>query len=377
MNKLWLGATAIILAACGNNDNTTTGPQSSPDTGGPSTPLDFSAVGTTLDTFLSANPIALSGAVTGYSFALTSKTGVLYQTSGGNQDVTTVSAIASATKVPSAIAILTLVDAGKLGLDEPVKTYFDALDPSFNWPQDKWAITTRMLLSHTAGLPQPPDPTSSDCLSNTFTTLQSCVQDIATHDLIFPPGTTFSYSGADYQIAGYVAELISGTAWESFFDSAVAQPLKLTTFTYGSTDNPRLAGGGSTDIEDYAAILRMLLNDGVADDGTRVLSHAMVQALKTNQIGNATVEPLPFLGTDQQAYFAPEYTFGFFVTAPSLYASTGSPGPEFDDPGLFGTTPWLDAGLGYAAIILITQDVPTGLSMWNAVRPMVTSQLIH
>jgi CubicO group peptidase (beta-lactamase class C family) len=358
----WLGIAMAVVTLCAGCDS------------GTNHVADWSKVDQTLNGFVTSNLIAGQDEVQGYSFAVTGVDGTLYETAGGDQTVDTVSPIASATKVPSSIAILTLVDAGKLNLDEPVKTYLNQFDPSFDWPLDKRTITMRMLLSHTAGIPSPPDPQTSDCLSSTVTTLRACAQQIAQAPLDYQPGTTFSYSGADYQVAGYVAQLIAQEPFATLFADAVAQPLKLNTFIYDDPQNPRVAGGGSCNVDDYAKIMRMILRDGVADDGTRVLSDAMIQELEKNQISGTTIETLPFL-QDSAPYFAPEYTLGFFVTNPAEYQQDGSPGPEFVDPGLFGTTPWIDTGLGYGAIIMITSDTQTGLDMWNAARPVVISQL--
>ena len=70
----------------------------------------------------------------------------------------------------------------------------------------------------------------------------------------------------------------------------------------------------------------------------------------------------------------PGYGLSLFISAPSLYDAQ-SPGPEFSDPGLYGTTPWFDSGTGYGAVILIDQDTDTGLDIWNAVRPLILQQL--
>jgi CubicO group peptidase (beta-lactamase class C family) len=376
INALLIGAAVGAVLACGGCQGGSSGGDSGTDsTDSTTSSVDWSAVDASLNGFVTPAAVAVTGQVVGYSFAVTNSEGTLYETAGGNQTIDTVLPIASATKAPSAIAILTLVDAGVLSLDEPVGTYFAALDPGFDWPADKMAITTRMLLSHTAGIPAPPDPSTSDCLSNTVTTLRACAQQIAEAPLDYPPATTFSYSGADYQVAGYLAQLISAVPFTSLFASAVAAPLGLSTFVYNDEQNPRVAGGGSCDVHDYSKILRMMLRGGLADDGTRVLSDAMVHQLESNQIAGDTYEPIPFLSPSQQSYFAPEYTLGLFVTNPVEYSSAGSPGPEFSDPGLYGTTPWLDAGLGYAAIILINQDVSTGLEMWTAVRPITIAQV--
>ncbi len=358
MKRNWVGVVAVLLVACGGG-------------GGSGSSSNFDQVGTTLNGFVTSSAPAPSGQVSGYSFALTDSSGTLYETAGGNLNTSAFLAIASATKLPSVIAILTLVDAGKLDLDTPVANYLNTLDPSFNWPVANQAITMRMLLSHTAGIRQSSE-SPSDCLNDLTTTLRLCAQNIANSPLDNPPGSTFSYTGADFQIAGYVATLLAGSSWQTFFANTVATPLGLTTFTYGPTQNPRIAGGALSNVDDYIKILRMILKDGVADNGASVLSSEMIHQLKISQTGTATFSlPSSFPSNADST----GYTLGLFVTNAADYTSAGSPGPEFTDPGLFGTTPWFDSGLGYAAIILIYQDTATGIDMLNAVRPVVIDAL--
>ncbi|HVT34414.1 MAG TPA: hypothetical protein VHE37_02435, partial [Nevskiaceae bacterium] len=64
-----------------------------------------------------------AGMVTGYSFAVFSKSNILLTCAGGDQQIGAIRAIASASKLPSAAAIMTLVDSGSLNLDLPVSVY--------------------------------------------------------------------------------------------------------------------------------------------------------------------------------------------------------------------------------------------------------------
>ena len=310
--------------------------------------------------------------VSGYSFILYNKTGILYSRAGGNQTAGSVLTLASASKMPSAAAILTLVDSGKLNLDTPVATYLAT--SGVTWPVDKIKITMRMLLSHTSGLPGLGDSTNPTCVNEeTGTTLAQCAQTIANTALVSQPGAEFNYGGADYQVAGFIATVLSKQDWQAFFTAAIAQPLGLTTFTYGPSTivtNPRIAGGALSDVADYAAILQMLQNNGLFG-GKQVLSAASVVDLETNEIQGLpeAFTPFPF----GQARNYPGYGLGLWISSPSLYP--GSPGPEFSDPGAYGTSPWIDNGLSYGAVILINQDVPTGLAMWNAARPLIINQL--
>lgn len=365
----WLkfGGSAALLAAlaaagCGGGGGG--------DAGGDRGGVAYSEVCSTLNGYVDPNAKATDSKVTGYSFILFDKSGTLATCAAGDQTINSIKAIASASKMPSAAAILTLVDAGKLDLDTPISTYLSG--SAVTWPIGKNSITTRMLLNHTSGLPGINDSTQPSCLDDeTGTTLASCVQDIANTTLKSIPGNRFNYGGADFQVAGYVATVISGKNWQQFFADALATPLALSTFTYGNAatvTNPRIAGGGLSNVADYMKIIAMLQAGGIYN-GRQVLSSSIItKELETNQIANKPVDYSPL---DSTKY--PGYAAGLFLSSASVYAP--SMGPEFSDPGLFGTTPWFDNGAAYGAVLLISSNTSTGVAMWNAVRPQILSRL--
>jgi len=119
--------------------------------------------------------------------------------------------IASATKLLSTLVILTLVRDGFLTLDTPA----GSLLPS--WPKDKAAITLRMLLAQTSGL-----PARSDCLETRLGTLDACTQEIARLPLRAPPGKAFIDGGAGFQVAGRMAELADQSGGVPLQQSAFA-----------------------------------------------------------------------------------------------------------------------------------------------------------
>lgn len=358
---LLTGFLAASLAACGGSS------------GGSGHAPDWTALGRALDGFVDSSASPPSGKVSGYSFILFDRSGTLYTRAGGNHSLDTVDTLASASKMPAAAAILTLVDQGRLDLDTPVASYIQNAGNPIIWPSDKAAITTRMLLSHTSGLPGLGD-SQPLCLNNQkLTTLRACAQQVANAKLVSQPGAEFNYGGADYQVAGYLAVLLSGaSSWQAFFDGAVAAPLGgISSFSWGDQTvlNPRIAGGAQSNAGDYATILRMVL-DGGSGNGRQVLSSRAVGFLTANQIAGLARVNSPF-GQEQANY--PGYTLGLFISDPSLHP--GSPGPEYSDPGLTGVTPWFDSGLGYGAVILIDADTTTGVDMWNAARPIIIGQL--
>jgi CubicO group peptidase (beta-lactamase class C family) len=307
--------------------------------------------------------------LTGYAFGVFDAHDVLFKQAGGDETLDSVEPIASASKLPAAAAIMTLVDQGKLDLDTPVSNY---LQGHINWPAGKAAITMRMLLSHTSGLPDDTNASAPPCMQNRTTTMDACAQEIADAALSYPPGTNFDYGGVDYQLAGYIATLVSGeSTWQSFFDKAIVQPLQLSSFTFDPNNiatNPSIGGGAASDLTDYSSFLQMIL-DGGSYNGKQILSASAVAEIEKNEIGssiNIANSPLP---TEQY----PGYGFGVFIAAPSLYP--GSPGPQYADPGMFGSFPWIDLGLSYGAVLLIIDTATTGVDVANGLRPLVTNAM--
>ena len=332
----------------------------------------WTTLGNTLDGFVTKQKTPPEGKVNGYSFELVSKTGVLYSRAGGNIKAGTVVPLASSSKLPAAVAILTLTNAGRLNLDAPISGFLAG--SAVSWPADKAAITMRMLLNHTSGLPGLNDNYPS-CINNENSeTFAQCVQEVANSPLVYTPGTAYDYGGADYQVAGYVAMWVaSASSWEAFFKSAVAKPLNLSTLTWGNPNtlpNPRIAGGAQSAVADYAGLLQVLLNDGMYGTKQFLRPGTVTNALELNQIEGLPI--LNFAPVLSPTDF-PGYSFGLFNAAPFMNAP--STGTEFSDPGSTGPAPWFDTGLGYGAVLLINDDSTTGIDMWNAARPLIIQQM--
>ena len=334
---------------------------------------DWTGTAATLDATIGSG----SGRVGGYSFGLFDRVGPLFARAGGDIPADQLVLLASATKLPSVMAILTMVDRGEIALDTPVAEYL-ARDPSFEWPDDKAAITMRMLLAHTSGLPGLDDVAQPACITDeTGVSLRDCAQNIARVDLASRPGAAFNYGGIDFQVAGYIATLITGQNWQDFFQARLARPLDLSRFTYGdpaTVINPRIAGGAASIASEYGEFLRLLLNDGL-HDGSRVLSSTMVTQILTDQtVGLRTIySPFPLL----RRIDYPGYGLGVFLSAPRKHP--GSNGPEWSDPGAFGSIPWFDQALGYGAVLLLHEDITTAtttaLDIWDDLRPGIITEL--
>ena len=126
--------------------------------------------------------------------------------------------LASVTKPMTAVAILQLVEQGKVDLDAPVQTYV----PYF--PVKAFPITVRQLLGHLGGI----DAYRDSQVEQHFKEHKDTRQSIAVFeqfDLIAEPGTRFRYTSYGYNLLGAVIEGASGESYGGYMRRHVWGPL--------------------------------------------------------------------------------------------------------------------------------------------------------
>ena len=134
--------------------------------------------------------------------------------------------LASITKPMTAAAVMTLVDAGKLSLDDKVTKFF----PSFTG-DGRENITIRHCLTHSSGLP---DMLADDeMLRERASPLTGYRDGALKAPLKFTPGSSYSYSSMGILLASYIAEQISGTPFPDYMEQKIYQPLGMTKTTLG------------------------------------------------------------------------------------------------------------------------------------------------
>lgn len=128
--------------------------------------------------------------------------------------------IGSVTKQFTAACILTLVDEGKLSVDDPISKYLTNTPPAWS------GIKIRHLLSHTSGI------TNYDGLDGfelrRRQTQAQFIARLAAYPLVFPPGEAWSYSNSGYNLLGYIVENVSGEPYWKFLHEHILDPLQMT-----------------------------------------------------------------------------------------------------------------------------------------------------
>ncbi|MGZ5200677.1 MAG: serine hydrolase domain-containing protein [Telluria sp.] len=309
--------------------------------------------------------------------------------------------IYSMTKTVTAVAVLTLMEQGKLSLDDPIGKYLPELADqrlfvggSADAPQTRpvsTPITIRHLLTHTPGYAvygKATDPVNvifnrADLAASPD--LKEYVRRLGRLPLAHEPGREFHYDGVPIQALGRLVEVLSGMPLDRYLQERIFAPLGMSDTGFevpaakrgriaemtttdadgklaparevpppGARMNPFLsaAGGLYSTAADYARFAQMLL-DGGELDGVRILGRKSAELMRQNHLSQLS-QPI--------AGLSPGETFGLGGSVVLDVARRG----RFGSVGQYG---WSGAGGTYYTIdpqeklvaILMTQHLPQGL----------------
>nr|WP_314896103.1 serine hydrolase domain-containing protein [uncultured Flavobacterium sp.] len=121
-------------------------------------------------------------------------------------DSQTVFSINSIVKAFTGVAIMQLVENGKLNLEEPISKYLDRL------PNTWKNITVKQIATHKSGLPEIWD-SEGNMLSENSETLFQKIKELP---LVFKPGKELRDNQANYLLLGMIIEKISGQSFEKY-----------------------------------------------------------------------------------------------------------------------------------------------------------------
>jgi CubicO group peptidase (beta-lactamase class C family) len=294
--------------------------------------------------------------------------------------------IASLTKLVTTIAVLMLVEEARVVLDAPFKRYlqgfrqppvlhsFDRETLRFDATPAARDITIRDLLTHTSGY-------GSWFLNDEIRALTGAVPEFYDPPfLMSEPGALFQYS-ISTDVLGQLFAPVTGKTLADFFAARIFSPLGMRDTSYDLPSDPdRLAhlhiatadafeqvpherrsapprGGAGlySTADDYLALLRLLLNGGVAD-GDRLLSGGTVAALTRNQVGSLPVvrqhSALPAL-SDDFLFMDGTQRFGFGVLIETQPRESGRAAGSYGWGGLYNTYFWVDPTAGLGAVVMM------------------------
>ncbi len=331
----------------------------------------------------------------------TDRQGTIYEGAAGQrvlgQDAAmttdSVFAIFSTTKAITGTAILQLVEEGRLDLDAPASTYapdiarvqvlegFDAAGkPILRAP--KRAITTRMLMLHTAGFGYEffSDKLRDYAAATGQASVVTSTKAALSAPLLFDPGEDWDY-GINIDWCGQVVEGLRGRRLGEVMAERIFAPLGMseTSFTLTPALRARLArihqrgaDGGLTPLDfelpaepevhmgghglyatvgDYCRFIRMWLNDGAGAHG-RVLKPETVRMAERNGLGEKKIRMLPgvipALSNDAEFFPGLSKSWAYTFMVNDEPAPTGRPVGALGWAGLANLFYWIDRqnGLG-------------------------------
>lgn len=293
---------------------------------------------------------------------------LLYRVEEGDITPSTVLPIASASKWTTVTLAMTVVDEGKLSLDQPIGERL----PEFTGEQAK--ITLRELLSFTSGQGGLKSGKMFDLRQDPRMTLDAAVKQISARPLEDPPGTAFKYGSPAMQVVGELVEQATGETWAKLFQERIAGPLGMT-HTYWANPlkpdvpasevrDPSLQAGVYTTAGDYAKFLAMLAAGGIYN-GHRIISKSAFDTMETAQTLH-----VPMVYVPPGALPGHQYALG-------NWCETYKPNGQcimISSPGAFGTYPWIDRSSGLYGLFFLKLHLPLVAADLRAARKIAIDQ---
>ncbi len=326
----------------------------------------------------------------------------------------TIFQIMSMTKPVTAVALMMLVEEGKVVLSDPVEKYLpefrglwvnapDATPNERHLVRPARLITLRDLLTHTSGMAGLPPAGIAGLMSTMDISLSDAVLIYSQQPLDFQPGTRWQYSNPGIATVGRIIEIKSGKPFEKFLEEQIFQPLGMKdSFIFppaAKTDriamvydleNGKLKRAGSSILggdpslyrkgarysgpehalfstaQDLAAFYQMMLNGG-AYNGKRLLSHAAVDLMTRLHTGD--LDPA---GHRPGKGYGLAWTVVKDPVATLAMESIGT----YGHGGAFGTEGWIDPKKDLVGVFMIQRSSGSSTEESDTFKILAASSII-
>ena len=350
---------------------------------------------------------------------------IVYLESMGWQDVEQATAmgddslfqIRSMTKPITSLAVMQLIESGRLHLDDPVSLYIPSFSDVqvFVSPEDpdnsalrapSRAISIEDLLLNIGGISHRFGTLyRSRGVRSRSDTLAQLVEKVAAVPLMGDPGSVWIYSESA-TVLGRVVEIVSGQKFDDYLQQHVFAPLKMpdTGFYVPATKLDRLAllyqapsgdkglvrsaemdipittnppllegsAGLVSTVPDYLRFLQSFLNLGELE-GERVLSPALIKEMTRNHIA---AELLPIGLSPSNPMFDLGWGYGFTVVIDPSKSDYAVNMGEFGWNGSLGTFSWADPVSDTIAVLMLQIEPSSAYSLPAQFKALVAQALI-
>lgn len=340
-----------------------------------------------------------SGHVPGFVAGIARHGKIVYLRSAGWQDIgnqvrmqdNAMFQIRSMSKPIASLAVMQLIEQGRLQLTDPVSRYIpsfarmqvfdDASDFDSSTHAPRREVTIEDLLLHIGGLSHRDRALyQSRQVRSRADTLEQLVEKVAAVPLISEPGEQWNYS-ISTTVLGRITEIVSGQDFDDYLQQHVLAPLQMSdtgfyvgpeklsqlTHIYRITDtglmrepemdvpitvDPPLkegAAGMVSTVPDYLRFLQAVLNGGELD-GVRVLGADSIEQMITDQLPPSV---LPISLAPPAAMADLGWGYGFSVVIDGSKSAFPRNNGEFGWNGSLGTFSWADPSTGLSAVLML------------------------
>jgi CubicO group peptidase (beta-lactamase class C family) len=229
-------------------------------------------------------------------------------------------------KLFTALAVMQLVERGKINLDDDVNDYLDDFQIPSTYPQP---VTVGDLLTHTAGFDERFIGEAVGTPEGLLPLGQYLAQNMPHRTM--PAGDNISYCNHCYALAGYLVEEVTGATWEQYVDENILQPLQMSRSTVHQPPPadlaPDLAVGYVYSGGEYVQAPDPLMNiapAGALYTTATDMAHFMIAQLQKGRYGEARIlQEQTFKDLHERGFRNHPrlrgYTYGGF----SLFSSNG------------------------------------------------------
>lgn len=262
--------------------------------------------------------------------------------------------VASMGKMFTAVAILQLVEAGRIAVGAKVGEYL----PQYPNAQVRDSVTIHQLLTHTSGMGNFWEE-HARVAKERYKSIADYLPLFAEQPLEFDPGTAFGYSNSGYMVLGLILEAVSGQNYFDYVQDHVFKLAGMSDSGFFELDRvvPRLATGYSRSNDEPGVVVNNLFvnvtkgmpaggADSTIDDLLR-----FANALEGSRLLRR--ETFELMTAGKVAYGGRKYAYGFVEELANGHRIVGHGGGHVG----IANELMVFTDLGYTVVILTNGDV--------------------
>ncbi len=272
----------------------------------------------------------------------------------------------SISKSFTALAVMQLVEEGKVDLDADVAQYLDTFSG-----RPAGAITIRQLLSHTSGFSTTQGNEPFSGVTGGQDELAGRVDQIAKTAPANQPGQGWEYSNVNYQVLGRLIEVVSGQDYQAYVAGNILEPVGMgSSFVSDGKVHESMATGHTSWFTTKRALANSATDRGTAPQGGIVASATdlarYMQMMMNGEDDVLSAEGKALMMRPASAA-SPSYGFGWYVEPDGGVWHTGA------SPG-FESLAWMLPAQKKGAVVLVNAGGGVGFAETTELRTGIAAR---